>query len=139
MQRVTVNPKNGRSEYVFVNLEALYPNTGYPGTEFSFEELMAGHRGWLNKIWNPEINHTQSDSRELEHKTDDSNLSSDALSGESPDSLVAVHDPVMLDENGLAKDLSREGRARKMKVKEINETQISKSQLPKFYYEAYRE
>ena len=139
MQRVTVNPKNGRTEYVFVNLEALYPNTGSPGTEFSFEELMAGHRGWLNKIWKPKKNHSRSDSRELEYKTDESNLSADVISGEFTCSHVAAHDPVMLDENGLAKDLNRDGKARKMKIKEINETQISKSSLRTFYYEAHRD
>jgi checkpoint serine/threonine-protein kinase len=127
VQRVTVNPKNGRSEYIFVNLEALYPNTDSPRTELSFEELIADHRGWLNKVWKPETSHGPNESPEVEHKMDKSNLSGDALTGEISNSLIAIHDPDMLDENGVANDPGREGRARKMKIKEINETQISES------------
>ncbi|TKA53383.1 hypothetical protein B0A55_13459, partial [Friedmanniomyces simplex] len=44
-----VNPKTGRQECVFVNLEAVYPQVGTSGAEFCFEELRARHRGWLGK------------------------------------------------------------------------------------------
>ncbi|KAK3114771.1 protein kinase [Teratosphaeriaceae sp. CCFEE 6253] len=46
-----VNPKNGRLECVFVNLEAVYPASGKGGAEYCFEELRARHRGWLDKEW----------------------------------------------------------------------------------------
>lgn len=43
------NPKNGRLECVFVNLEAVYPRGS--SSEYSFEELRAKHRGWSDKQW----------------------------------------------------------------------------------------
>lgn len=46
------NPKNGRLECVFVNLEAVYPQS--EKAEYCFEELRAKHRGWLNKDWRRE-------------------------------------------------------------------------------------
>lgn len=42
------NPRNGRLECVFVNLEAVYPRSG---SEYSFEELRARHRGWKDYEW----------------------------------------------------------------------------------------
>jgi len=44
------NPKTGRLECVFVNLEAVYPQSAR-SSEYSFEELRARHRGWTNKTW----------------------------------------------------------------------------------------
>ena len=46
-----MNPKTGRQECVFVNLEAVYPDAGKRGAEFCFEELRARHRGLLSKQW----------------------------------------------------------------------------------------
>lgn len=45
------NPRTGKKECVFVNLEALYPQSG---REYCFEELRAQHRGWLDFEWNKE-------------------------------------------------------------------------------------
>lgn len=51
-QQKTVNPKSGKLECVFVNLEAVYPNLNDPmAAEFSFEELRARHRGWMDYDW----------------------------------------------------------------------------------------
>lgn len=51
-QQHTVNPKTGRTESVFVNLEAIYPDPSGPtAVEFCFEELRARHRGWLDIDW----------------------------------------------------------------------------------------
>ncbi|KAF2807681.1 checkpoint protein kinase-like protein [Mytilinidion resinicola] len=51
-QQQSVNPKTGRTECVFVNLELVYPNADDPSAaEFSFEELRAKHRGWLDYDW----------------------------------------------------------------------------------------
>jgi checkpoint serine/threonine-protein kinase len=48
----TVNPRTGRIESVFVNLEAVYPNPEDPeAEEFCFEELRAQHRGWFDVDW----------------------------------------------------------------------------------------
>jgi checkpoint serine/threonine-protein kinase len=50
--REAVNPKTGRLEVVFVDLESVYPNYDDPmAQEFSFEELRARHRGWLDHDW----------------------------------------------------------------------------------------
>lgn len=47
-----VNPKTGRLEIVFADLEKIYPNHDDPMTEeYSFEELRAKHRGWLDYDW----------------------------------------------------------------------------------------
>jgi checkpoint serine/threonine-protein kinase len=122
---VTVNPRNGRSEHVFVNLEALYPSPEINGTELCFEELMAGHRGWLDKVWKPETSQARNDSPQSQDHTDESNVSIDNISREISEKLIKAHDPVMLDENGAAKEHGREGKGRRMKIKEVNETQIS--------------
>lgn len=45
------NPKTGRVEHVFVDLEAVYPNPDDPNEEMCFEELRAMHRGWMKKDW----------------------------------------------------------------------------------------
>ncbi|KAF2996497.1 hypothetical protein E8E13_005538 [Curvularia kusanoi] len=51
-QLQAVNPKTGRVEVVFVDLEQVYPNRRDPmSIEFSFEELRARHRGWLDHDW----------------------------------------------------------------------------------------
>ncbi|KAF2195485.1 hypothetical protein K469DRAFT_649500 [Zopfia rhizophila CBS 207.26] len=48
----SVNPKTGRLEIVFVDLEKVYPDYNGPvGVEYSFEELRAKHRGWMDYDW----------------------------------------------------------------------------------------
>jgi checkpoint serine/threonine-protein kinase len=47
-----VNPRTGRLEVVFVDLEQVYPNHEDPmSEEYSFEELRAKYRGWMNYDW----------------------------------------------------------------------------------------
>lgn len=47
-----MNAKTGRLEVVFVHLEKVYPNRDNPmSEEYSFEELRAKHRGWLDYDW----------------------------------------------------------------------------------------
>ncbi|KAE8868888.1 hypothetical protein PTNB73_03941 [Pyrenophora teres f. teres] len=47
-----VNPRTGRIERVFVDLESVYPNHEDPmSEEYSFEELRAKHRGWMDYDW----------------------------------------------------------------------------------------
>ncbi|KAL8784599.1 MAG: hypothetical protein Q9213_003854 [Squamulea squamosa] len=50
-QQQVMNPKTGKIERVFVNLEAVYSNPNDPTEEFSFEELRARSRGWIDKDW----------------------------------------------------------------------------------------
>lgn len=49
--REAVNPRTGRRERVFVDLEAVYPDYRDPTNEVSFEELRAIKRGWMGKDW----------------------------------------------------------------------------------------
>jgi checkpoint serine/threonine-protein kinase len=47
-----VNPRTGRLEVVFVDLEQVYPNHEDPmSEEYSFEELRAKYRGWMDHDW----------------------------------------------------------------------------------------
>jgi checkpoint serine/threonine-protein kinase len=48
------NPKTGRLECVFVNLEAVYSQAKDSKSEYSFEELRARHRGWTDRQWSRE-------------------------------------------------------------------------------------
>lgn len=50
-QQQITNPKTGKTERVYVNLEAVYPNPDDPTEEFSFEELRARFRGWTDRDW----------------------------------------------------------------------------------------
>jgi checkpoint serine/threonine-protein kinase len=50
-ERETVNPRTGKPERVFVNLEAVYPDRDNPSHEMSFEELRAISRGWMDRDW----------------------------------------------------------------------------------------
>lgn len=52
-QRV-MNVCSGRTECLFVNLEAVYPDPINPTFEICFEELRAARRGWLNRDWSAE-------------------------------------------------------------------------------------
>lgn len=49
--REAVNPRTGRRERVFVDLEAVYPDYRNPAHEMSFEELRAMKRGWMGMDW----------------------------------------------------------------------------------------
>ncbi|KAI9868646.1 MAG: hypothetical protein M1813_004496 [Trichoglossum hirsutum] len=49
-QQEQINPRTGKAERVFVNLEACYPNPEDPNTELSFEELRAIRRGWISNV-----------------------------------------------------------------------------------------
>lgn len=116
--QVTKNPANGRKERVFVDLQAVYPNPEEPGTELSFEEIWAAARGWLDQTWDDQL--------VVGYPGDDEN-SPPARVGVN---MVVHHDVVTLDENGHVPEQHRDGRSKKKKIMEINETQISKSNFP---------
>jgi checkpoint serine/threonine-protein kinase len=61
-----VNPKTGRLEVVFVDLEKVYPDHENPmSEEYSFEELRAKHRGWMNHDWEAIRRKEQDDARRV--------------------------------------------------------------------------
>ena len=115
--QVTVHPQTGKKEYIFVDLAAVYPTPEEPGTEVSFEEIIARNRGWLDCAWEDEsidenrVPQTSVPLHEIEEI-----------------SKLAVHkDVTMYDENGaVIQQHSAPKEARKKKVMEVNETQISR-------------
>lgn len=117
--QVTVNPANGKKERVFVDLQAVYPSPEEPGTELSFEEIWAANRGWLDCTWDDDVPDELPEFNE--NKSSEVDLLSEAVSQK----LVVHHDVVMLDENGRIQHHSKEGKSKKKKVIEVNETQIS--------------
>ncbi|KAH7364705.1 Mad3/BUB1 homology region 1-domain-containing protein [Rhexocercosporidium sp. MPI-PUGE-AT-0058] len=128
-QQVTVNQK-GRTERIHVNLEAIYPSPDIVGSELSLEELRADCRGWLSKVWEQEIV-----VKDIEiplgspGNQGGADVNLDEVIREVSEKLVITRDPPALDENGAAKEPAREGRGRRMKIKEVNETQIIKAKL----------
>lgn len=144
------NPKTGRVECVFVDLQKVYPDPQDPSVEYCFEELRASHRGWLRKDWKAIRREVQAQkqrekARETTALTTKMTTSPAEVSSGVYAKPLANHLQETLrlndetDENGapvvrrdadLAKKMRKEERAnrtRKIKVKEIKaETQKSK-------------
>ncbi|KAG6002359.1 hypothetical protein E4U21_003152 [Claviceps maximensis] len=130
--QVTVHPQTGKKEYIFVDLESIYPTPDEPGSELSFEEIIAARRGWSDQTW--------------EDDTVDENLVTERFYGHREmdnihhgvrDILNIHRDPVLLDENGDIRQQAQPRPTKKKKAMEINETQIIKAKLdspsgPKF-------
>lgn len=120
--QVTVHPQTGKKECIFVDLAAIYPTPEEPGTELSFDEIIAANRGWLDHSWDEESvdeNLVPEPAPQL-HEIDEI---SKGMGGK----LVVHQDRVLYDENGAVIEPPREARAgKKKKVMEVNETQISK-------------
>jgi len=61
-----INPRTGRIERVYVDLESVYPNHEDPmSEEYSFEELRAKHRGWMDYDWAAIHRKEQEEARKL--------------------------------------------------------------------------
>lgn len=131
-QQVTTNLRNGRSERVCINLMDIYPDPNDDTVELSLEELQAARRGWLSKVWTLEnaTGRFSIDKPLLQESPD-----TDILSREVAEKLVIARDPIMVDENGQRIE-SRPGKSKKMKIKEVNETQISLSNLEHLFVQA---
>lgn len=114
-----VNPRAGRRERVFVNLEAVYPDIRNPSHEVSFEELRAMRRGYMSKNWHSQkeplkqISGNASTEPPLMDKGSENDL---------PDQLdqkLALNDA---DQHDVRE--SKSGKSRKSKVREVKgETQ----------------
>ena len=130
-EQQSLNAKTGRIERIFVNLEAVYPNPDDPAEEYSFDELRARHRGWLDRRWDARSSNTAQDEREQNEDgaIDDSGDASLIQSTQqSLDADEDVEDGIVLGAS-KAKEENREGRngrTRKKRVMEIRaETQTS--------------
>ena len=133
-----LNPRTGKVERVFVNLEAVYPNPNDPLEEYSFEELRARHRGWLDRDW-------QAAERTLRQQTQYEKAKEALLvknEPQSPEYVAIMHTDHreldneddrtedILGDADTTKDAGREResfRPRKKKIMEVKgETQTSK-------------
>lgn len=117
-----VNPRTGRRERVFVNLEAVYPDIRNPIHEVSFEELRAIKRGYMGKNWHSQkeplkqISGNASTEPPLMEKGSENDL---------PDQLN--HKLALNDNDQHDARESKSGKPRKSKVREVKgETQTGK-------------
>ncbi|CAL5874975.1 uncharacterized protein PFLUO_LOCUS9278 [Penicillium psychrofluorescens] len=122
--REAVNPRTGRRERVFVDLESVYPDPSNPANEVSFEELRALKRGWVNKKWSSQKGPLQQISGNAGGV--------DVQSGKPKPSPVDEELVVRDDRHSQSHDQegpheSKSGKSRKLKVKEVKgETQTVK-------------
>lgn len=94
-----------------MDLYAVYPNPEEPNTELSFEEIWAANRGWLNRTW---------ENGEAFDFQENNENNPPVMAAAATSKMV-----IALDENGCIPNPGREGRTKKKKVMEVNETQIS--------------
>ncbi|KAI1000578.1 hypothetical protein K3495_g7617 [Podosphaera aphanis] len=127
--QVTVNQR-GKTERIFVNLEALYPTPNIFGSELSIEELRAGHKGWLSKVWKPETFNQRNQKEDIfSLKRTDKFLKINKDPIKSDPRKPLFENTSCLDENLVLKEPVIGGQTRKMKIREINETQIIRAKL----------
>ncbi|GKT41966.1 checkpoint serine/threonine-protein kinase bub1 [Colletotrichum spaethianum] len=121
--QIVVNPVSGKKERIFVSLEAVYPTPEEPGSELGFEEVWAMNRGWLDVSWDEEPLIEEAAPEVVD--TEPSIV--DDLGQMVQEKLVVHTETVMMDENGAI--IKKEGKSKKKKVMEVNETQIIKANL----------
>ncbi|KAL8810357.1 MAG: hypothetical protein Q9200_002637 [Gallowayella weberi] len=135
-QQQITNPKTGKVERVFVNLEAVYPNPNDPTAEFSFEELRARSRGWADRDWAAERK------RETNQESVVEETRARSLSLESSEpNLSVTEDKDLMSQSSTQQSIERAGvedltqgtkvrRCRRTKVMEVKaETQTIKTNL----------
>lgn len=126
-----VNPRTGRRERVFVNLEAVYPDYRNPCHEVSFEELRAMSRGWTSKNWRPQKQPLKQISGNAEPPAE--RLVERAPGKELPDQFnrkLALNDSHHSQPDQDENRGSKAGKARKSKLREVKgETQTSKNSI----------
>lgn len=127
-----VNPRTGRRERVFVNLEAVYPDIRNPSHEISFEELRAMSRGWMGKNWGSQKQPLKQISGNASNE-----LSMEKLADKTPDQGLPDQFNQKLALNGSQQSQSpsnqdenrksKAGKSQKLKVREVKgETQTGK-------------
>ena len=118
---------NGRTERVFVNLDALYPNPDDPTEEMSIEEVRAAHRGWLDRKWPKEEITSESQGLEKEERLDvkkSIEMEKGAMQGPGLDMTDSIPLDISLAKN--EKQQRRPGRPKRMGTVEVKgETQTS--------------
>ena len=124
-----MNSRTGRVERVYIDLEAVYPNPDDTSEEYSFEELIARQRGWLNLNWNPdppvesvngseELEQTVEKSEDLENREASKPVSQETDFAEDHQSMLdSVSDTRVNTQDSTIE--VRPSRAKKMKVREV--------------------
>ncbi|KAJ5662699.1 hypothetical protein N7462_011625 [Penicillium macrosclerotiorum] len=126
--REAVNPRTGRRERVFVDLESVYPDYKNPAHEMSFEELRAIKRGWMNRSWRSQKEPLQQISGNVKGFEGHSSMQkTTSAAGEPPEQLS--QNSIIDGETSQAQDqegphAGKTGKARKFKVQ--GETQTIK-------------
>ncbi|KKK19732.1 hypothetical protein ARAM_006921 [Aspergillus rambellii] len=132
--REAINPRTGRKERVFVNLDAVYPDYKNANHEVSFEELRAIKRGWMDKTWRTQKAPLKTISGNSSHDPHLDKENGQGLHGGLPEqfnqklTLKEVDSQASRQNTELdpAHD-SRTARPRKLKVREVKaETQTIK-------------
>ncbi|KAL4945669.1 hypothetical protein BDV06DRAFT_184225 [Aspergillus oleicola] len=123
--REAINPRTGRRERVFVDLDAVYPDYKDPNIEVSFEELRAMRRGWMDKNWRASkepLKQISGNATQLEQEHGLPDQLQQKLTLKDTDSH-ALHQPIDSEKTQEA----RAGKARKTKMREVKaETQTIK-------------
>ncbi|KAB8270622.1 Mad3/BUB1 homology region 1-domain-containing protein [Aspergillus minisclerotigenes] len=125
--REAVNPRTGRRERVFVNLDAVYPDYTNPNVEVSFEELRAMRRGWMDKNWRPQ----KEPLRQISGNENSAGIDpARALPDEFNEKLTMKDADISAQQQAPESDAHHEakaGKARKLKLREVKqETQTVK-------------
>jgi checkpoint serine/threonine-protein kinase len=141
--RETVNPRTGKVERVFVNLEAIYPDRENPSHEMSLEELRAVSRGWMDKDWSRQRRKVLKEvpgnvpCRDPPTENVGDTSVDKVLSTELQGKLMILDKSQPSGEAVGVVEVHRDGRggkARRLKVREIKgETQTSSVDLPFFF------
>ncbi|KAL2362440.1 hypothetical protein RJZ56_004659 [Blastomyces dermatitidis] len=137
-EKESTNPRTGKVERVYVNLEAIYPDPENPLVEMSLEELRAFSRGWMDKDWSKqEIEPLKEISANVPYRDPPTyghgeDGMAKNMSTQLKDKLV-IHEqsPQPGDPQGV--EVNRDGKgskSRRLKVREIKgETQTVKTNL----------
>jgi checkpoint serine/threonine-protein kinase len=128
--REAVNPRTGRRERVFVDLEAVYPDHKNPAHEISFEELRAMRRGWMDKDWRRQKEPLQQISGNAPGEAPPAKLKifKDEPLSERPRQMLATDEQPSQSQHQDGQYEGKAGKARKFKVQ--GETQTSQYSSP---------
>ncbi|PYH90402.1 hypothetical protein BO71DRAFT_487137 [Aspergillus ellipticus CBS 707.79] len=129
--REAINPRTGRRERVFVNLDAVYPDYKDPNNEVSFEELRAIKRGWMDKNWRaPKKPLKQISGNAASADLPSENPLEQSLENDFPEQFkqkLTVRDDNHDTEQARAAQEGKSSKARKPKLREVKqETQTIK-------------
>ncbi|KAH8696263.1 putative checkpoint protein kinase [Talaromyces proteolyticus] len=125
--REAVNPRTGRRERVFVNLQAVYPDYENPSFEICLEELRAAHRGWLKKDWRKPNKALQEIPTNAAGRVSER---PDEISDNIENALVdSLNQKLAIDRKSGEPREGKLSKVKKIKMREVNETQTVKTNL----------